>query len=223
MRIPQPRSSTTLAIALPCAWRSALSGWDRKILRMTSESSLTTAAVCAASLLSSRGFTLSNSLLSFSGSLPDILPLRPGPLTTTPHLCSVAYLTDTLYSGKDGSFNPLREAQRMGPACSKCLSALLLVTTSVWSSTVAKLLCQPHQTPIKNISTPQNAPPRMLSWLCAWRKPNWSQKQAKGNPQIQNCSILIKLFHVAKIAKGKRNKETTTSPIKTFQHDRMLL
>lgn len=92
IRIPHPRKRTIFAIALPCFLRSALRGCCRKIPRMTSESSFTTLAVCAASLVSSRGFTLSNKRWSFNGSLPEILPLRPGPLTTTPHLCSVAYL-----------------------------------------------------------------------------------------------------------------------------------
>ena len=44
--------------------------------------------------------------LSFSGSVPEIWSDRPVPLTTTPHLCSVAYLTLMRYSGKLGSLRP---------------------------------------------------------------------------------------------------------------------
>lgn len=54
-REPQPRSSTTLAGALPCATRCRLTGWLTSMACMTADSSLTTAAVCAASGLMSSG------------------------------------------------------------------------------------------------------------------------------------------------------------------------
>lgn len=52
---PQPRSSTTFPGALPCTTRSALAGCASSTCRMHSDSSFTTAAVCAASGVSSSG------------------------------------------------------------------------------------------------------------------------------------------------------------------------
>ena len=65
-----------------------------------------------------------------------------------------AYLTETLYSGKEGNFSPFRAAQRMGPGSSKCRSALRLVTTPDSSSIVAKLLWKrtPHMHHWPNVS-----------------------------------------------------------------------
>jgi hypothetical protein len=54
---PQPRSSTTFAGFLPSAARCWLIGWSASRFWISSDSSFTTAAVCAASGLSSRGLT----------------------------------------------------------------------------------------------------------------------------------------------------------------------
>lgn len=40
---------------------------------------------------------------SFKGSVPVIVSVNPGPRTRTPHRCSVAYLTATVWSGKEGN------------------------------------------------------------------------------------------------------------------------
>lgn len=169
-REPQPRSSTTFAGGLPSARRCWLTGWPSSTRRMHSDSSLTTAAVCAASGEPSRAVercragreddgaggwrygeapywlgTTDETVLgvewttdmqaarrcvvssrkgrgaappptqptpthspthphtptcsgrpSLSGSVPPIWSVRPGPRTTTPQRCSVAYLTLTV-------------------------------------------------------------------------------------------------------------------------------
>lgn len=138
IRIPQPRNNTTFAMFFPSAERCALIGWDTSIRVISLESSLTTAAVFLASSESSKGSAFRCKRLSFNGSVPEMFPLSLGPFTTTPHLCSVAYLTLTSYSGNDGSFNPSNAAQSIGPSSSKCRSALLLTMIPVLSSNVAK-------------------------------------------------------------------------------------
>ena len=92
MRMPQPRRRTTFAMFLPSAARFKLIGWEMRILDSSVDSSLTRAAVFLASIESSSASAFKRERLSFKGSVPEIFPLKFGPFTTTPHLCSVAYL-----------------------------------------------------------------------------------------------------------------------------------
>mmetsp|Transcript_13104 Transcript_13104/g.35683 ORF Transcript_13104/g.35683 Transcript_13104/m.35683 type:complete len:200 (-) Transcript_13104:342-941(-) len=144
IRQPQPRSKTTLASFNPCALLSWFSGCSTSLCWISFDSSLTNLAVNSAAGLSSslqlsKASTLIKGRLSFKGSVPVMASLRPGPETATPHLCSVAYCTRTLCSGKLGSDRPSRSAQNVGPRCSKLRSARLFSTIPVLVFNVAKL------------------------------------------------------------------------------------
>lgn len=52
--------------------------------------------------------------LSRSGSVPLMLSQSPGPATTTPQRCSVAYFTLIECCGKDGSFSPAHQIEMLG-------------------------------------------------------------------------------------------------------------
>jgi len=92
--MPQPLKRTTFAMFFPSATRLAFTGWETRIFVISLDNSLTTAAVFLASWESSKASAFKSKRLSFNGSVPDIFPLKFGPLTTTPHLCSVAYLIE---------------------------------------------------------------------------------------------------------------------------------
>ena len=114
-------------------------GWSLSIDLMVSDTSFTTSAVRAARSVPSVGAALSKGRLSFRGSVLVMRSHRPGPSTTSPHRCSVAYFTLTTFSGKLGSAVPSKNAHSKGPSFSKLRSHLLLLTTPVSSSKVAKL------------------------------------------------------------------------------------
>mmetsp|Transcript_6759 Transcript_6759/g.27598 ORF Transcript_6759/g.27598 Transcript_6759/m.27598 type:complete len:203 (-) Transcript_6759:481-1089(-) len=136
-RTPQPRSNTTSAVVMPSARRSALMGCDDSTRRNASETTWTTLAEVQASVVSSVGSQRMRRLPSFRGSVPETLPERPGPCTTTPHLCSVAYRTDTECSGQPGRGVPSSAAHSVGPSASKLRSARRRTTTGHSSSTLA--------------------------------------------------------------------------------------
>jgi hypothetical protein len=100
------RGSVHLVAAFNQAVRHMSRGWHTVVNLLLVPGATYVQPVLPTSGVSSRGCTRSRGKSSFRGSVPEMASVRPGPLTTTPQRCSVAYLTDTWCCGKEGRVRP---------------------------------------------------------------------------------------------------------------------